>query len=115
MLICLLRSQLLNLLSQLRILRLLSRQVLLQLRIREAAAAAAAVAPRVAWPRSGRWSLETTRRAFDPSTVLDPSSPSDRAAREARAVARCVARLIRRRVEQDARRGGGAAAERDDV
>ena len=80
-----------------------------------AAAAAAAVAPRVAWPRAGRWSPETTRRAFDSSTVLDPSSPSDRAAREARAVARCVARLIRRRVEQDARRGGGAAAERDDV
>ena len=67
----------------------------------EAAAArraARAVAPRVAWPRSGRWSPETTRRAFDPSTVLDPSSPSDRAAREARAVAGCVARLIRRRV-----------------
>ena len=67
----------------------------------EAAAArraARAVAPRVAWPRSGRWSKETIRRAFDPSTVLDPSSPSDRAAREARAVAGCVARLIRRRV-----------------
>ena len=67
----------------------------------EAAAArraARAVAPRVAWPRAGRWSKETIRRAFDPSTVLDPSSPSDRAAREARAVAGCVARLIRRRV-----------------
>ena len=75
----------------------------------EAAAAAAAVAPRVAWPRSGRWSLETTRRAFDPSTVLDPSSPSDRAAREARAVGACVARLICRRVP------GGAAAERENA
>jgi hypothetical protein len=79
----------------------------------EAAAArraAHAVAPRVAWPRAGRLSPETTRRAFDPSTVLDPSSPSDRAAREARAVAGCVARLIRRRVADVATEGEKRAA-----
>lgn len=79
----------------------------------EAAAArraASAVAPRVAWPRAGRLSPETTRRAFDPSTVLDPSSPSDRAAREARAVAGCVARLIRRRVADVATEGEKRAA-----
>ena len=63
------------------------------------AAMAAAVAPRVAWPRAGRWSPETTRRAFS-DTTLDPSNASDRAAREARAIAACVARLVRRRADE---------------
>ena len=63
------------------------------------AAMAAAVAPRVAWPRAGRWSPETTRRAFS-ETTLDPSNASDRAAREARAIAACVARLVRRRADE---------------
>lgn len=62
-------------------------------------AMAAAVAPRVAWPRAGRWSPETTRRAFS-ETTLDPSNASDRAAREARAIAACVARLVRRRADE---------------
>jgi hypothetical protein len=64
------------------------------------AAIAAAVAPRVAWPRAGRWSPETTRRAFCRETTLDPSNASDRAAREARAIAACVARLVRRRADE---------------
>ena len=57
------------------------------------------MAPRVAWPRAGRWSPETTRRAFS-ETTLDPSNASDRAAREARAIAACVARLVRRRADE---------------
>jgi hypothetical protein len=70
------------------------------------AAAAAAVAPRVAWPRAGRWSPETTRRAFCRETTLDPSNASDRAAREARAIAACVARLVRRRADEIAKTRG---------